>query len=114
MTDDLDIHVHAGPGPEDHFKPSPTCSRQDCGQPTAVRPVLLCYPVDMPEYTGDPAEVHVGITACEAHRASTTVADLLNDEAYATLSAAFVAVGRRAPDRDRMELRWLPVKVLQP
>lgn len=82
------------------------CARKACPHAGTRQPVLLAMPRDLPEYAGPPVELILGILVCDEHQATTQAADLVTDEGWEQIVAAFAAVNRARPDRSTLGLAW--------
>lgn len=81
------------------------CARTGCTAPARWLPVFVIY-----AHTGSPARATVSdLPCCDAHKAATTLADLLTDEGWAQIVASFLDRGFAAPVRPRTRLDWEPL-----
>lgn len=82
------------------------CARKDCAEEGTHHPVLLLRPLAMPEYTGPPAEMILGVLVCGPHQADTKVEDLVADDGWDQIIHVFEAVHRAEPDRSNIGIVW--------
>lgn len=57
-----------------------------------------------------PARGEASIRLCDACRKKTKVEDLLTDEGFKQVCAAFKQIGSAMPDRSRTQIDWVPIE----
>jgi hypothetical protein len=79
------------------------CDRKACHGQGTWRPVLL---VTTKGYSGPPAKSVVGLRICDDCRKKMTVADLVTDDGWTSICAAFTLRGFARPTRKLTKLDW--------
>lgn len=80
------------------------CSHNDCARDGTKMPVLLLHP---PAPLPGEARVDLGLLVCPEHQATTTLDELLGDEAWKMILAVCHVTGRVEPDRSRTTFEWV-------
>lgn len=87
--------------------PDETCGRTGCFATSHWYPVLLLYPKGAPDWP-EPIKSIVGLPHCQHHADTAKLTDFLTDESWARITAAIEAAGYAEPDRDTIQLDFLP------
>ena len=90
------------------FIPPGPCGRIGCDGKGTKYPVLLLWPTNVYGPGVQPFRSIIGLGICDQHAAKTTVKDYLTDGAWERIVAMIEAMGYVTPDRERLELEWVP------
>jgi len=87
--------------------PAPSsCSRKECDEAAAWRPIILLYPLNHPAYDGPPIRAAIGIAVCDGHKEETTLDQLVTADAFQMIRGGLLNAGKDEPDPERIGLDW--------
>ena len=81
------------------------CDRIACHEAAAVHPMLLVRA----ELDETPMQLLIGLKICPGHAAETVPADLISDDGWKVIEAAYAAAAGRAPRRELTMVRFEPL-----
>jgi hypothetical protein len=82
----------------------------DCALDARWLPLMLFYADRRRFPNAGPARSVCGIPCCDEHRKKWTLAELLTDEGYEKIAAAFALMGKAQPKRSDTELTFIRIE----
>lgn len=76
-----------------------SCAVQGCVEQAVWEPVILLFPPH-----GGPAEIHVELPHCPAHRMKAQLEDVMSDSHFADLTQILMSKGKLPPVREKTRL----------
>lgn len=83
------------------------CNRAGCQAPATDQVGMAIW---APLKRGKPAIATMDLFVCMSHREAITIDDVVTDEGWNILAAAFEATGHVRPDRSLLELHFQPLQ----